>query len=388
LSEQEKEFLNPISPMEVADADDEQKIEEARKPKMRKSPEETTRREREEHELTHLPFRSWCPCCVAATAKHWPHKRRSERDEDEEAIPPVHMDYWFMREDGTEGSVTVINYVEKITKMHGAHVVKSKGTDNDTAERIIKSIEKMGMNNKIILRADQEPAIQAVTQAIKKLRSTETILEASKKYDSQSNGFAERAVQTVEGQVRAMLIALERRLQGKVSVFHRVMTWLLEHAADTLNKFAVASDGRTAFERVKGKRYKGEMVEFGRKVMCKIPCKPEGGLMQERWVRGVWLGKRFMSDEHLVVVEDGSVCVTSAVRLLPVSDSWDIDFINKIKGTPWDPKGQEAIDKEKGKPEVRVLPHEQRQEEIPKMRSGTTRHLRQEGVVDKVWLYG
>lgn len=70
MSEQEKEFVNPISPMEVADADDEQKIEEARKPKMRRSPEEPTRQEREEHELTHLPFRSWCPCYVAAKAKH------------------------------------------------------------------------------------------------------------------------------------------------------------------------------------------------------------------------------------------------------------------------------------------------------------------------------
>ena len=36
-------------------------------------------------------------------------------------------------------------------------------------------------------------------------KADESIIEASKKYDSQSNGFAERTVETVVGQVRAMM---------------------------------------------------------------------------------------------------------------------------------------------------------------------------------------
>ena len=161
--------------------------------------------------------------------------------------------------------------------MHGAHVVKSKGIGNDTAVRMVKNLEKMGMDGKMILRIDQEPAIQALAQEVKKIRKNETIIEASKKYDSQSNGIAERGVQTVEGQVRTLLVALDGRLKGKVSVFHRVVTWLVEHAADLINKFAVGADGKTAYERVKGKGYRGEVVEFGRKVMYRVPCKPEGG---------------------------------------------------------------------------------------------------------------
>ena len=117
---------------------------------------------------------------------------------------------------------------------------------------------------------------------------------------------------------------------------------MVEAAADLLNKFVVGADGRTAYERIKGKKYKGEMAEFGRKIMYKIPCKPQGGLMEERWVPGIWLGKRALPDEHVVGIEDGSVCVTSAIRLLPDSESWSVEFINKIKGTPWNPKGKEA----------------------------------------------
>ena len=146
-------------------------------------------------------------------------------------------------------------------------------------------------------------------------------------------------MQSVECQVRTVLIALQKRLEVNVPVTHKIATWLVEHAADLLNKFAVGRDGRTAFERLKGKKYRGEVVEFGRKILYKIPCKPEGGLMTERWVPGIWLGKRFLSDERLVGIEDGSVCVSSSVRLMPDSESWSVEWVNKVRGTPWCPKG-------------------------------------------------
>ena len=38
--------------------------------------------------------------------------------------------------------------------------------------------------------------------------------------------------------------------------------------------------------------------------MYKIPCKPEGGLMTERWVLGTWLwqAERTSDDTHVVAV--------------------------------------------------------------------------------------
>ena len=93
---------------------------------------------------------------------------------------------------------------------------------------------------------------------------------------------AERAVQSVERQARTILIALQKRLDVNVPVTHTIVTWLVEHAADLLNKFAVGPDGRIAFERINGEKYRGEVVEFGRKILYRIPCRPEGGLMTER----------------------------------------------------------------------------------------------------------
>ena len=60
---------------EIAE-DDEQGLgeqEEARKPMIRRAPREPTKQEIDDHDATHLPFRSWCPMCVAGKAKHWPH---------------------------------------------------------------------------------------------------------------------------------------------------------------------------------------------------------------------------------------------------------------------------------------------------------------------------
>ena len=50
-------------------------------------------RQVEEHELTHLPHRSWCAACVAGRSRDRPHKRLDGRDS---SIPCVVFDYGFL----------------------------------------------------------------------------------------------------------------------------------------------------------------------------------------------------------------------------------------------------------------------------------------------------
>ena len=59
--------------------------------------------------------------------------------------------------------------------------------------------------------------------------------------------------------------------------------------------------------------------------------------MMERWVQGVWLGKRFTTDEHVIGLEDGKVVRTRNVRPKSLEDTWNFVEIDKIKGQPWDP---------------------------------------------------
>ena len=49
------------------------------------------------HEATHCPFRSWCPVCVAASAKEDGHTHR-KREDDEGGHPLVSLDYESLEE--------------------------------------------------------------------------------------------------------------------------------------------------------------------------------------------------------------------------------------------------------------------------------------------------
>ena len=65
---------------------------EARVPKTLFNPLLPSKREVEEHNLTHLPYRNWCPVCVAAKGKEQGHPR-VERGGPDEDMPEVGMDY-------------------------------------------------------------------------------------------------------------------------------------------------------------------------------------------------------------------------------------------------------------------------------------------------------
>ena len=57
------------------------------------SPIRPTRKEFEEHAVSHFPFRSWCEACVRGKAKANPHRKIDHTDE---TTPVVTVDYCFM----------------------------------------------------------------------------------------------------------------------------------------------------------------------------------------------------------------------------------------------------------------------------------------------------
>ena len=63
------------------------------------------------------------------------------------------------------------------------------------------------------------------------------------------------------------------------------MTWLIAHSADMITKLEVGSDGKAAYERLRGKKYKGEVVEVGSRVHYRIPgaLHPGRGKIEPRW---------------------------------------------------------------------------------------------------------
>ena len=86
----------------------------------------------------------------------------------------------------------------------------------------------------------------------------EVLLENSPVGDRRANGAAERAVQAIAEQLRVIRRGLEHRLELRLSGKHLVTAWLVERAAVLLSKHHVSDDGKTGYERWKGKPFHGE----------------------------------------------------------------------------------------------------------------------------------
>jgi hypothetical protein len=65
-----KEDGEEIMADEVEEEQDNEDEEEGQQPKVIRAPKAPTKAEREEHEATHLPFRSWCTHCLRGRGRH------------------------------------------------------------------------------------------------------------------------------------------------------------------------------------------------------------------------------------------------------------------------------------------------------------------------------
>ena len=137
--------------------------------------------------------------------------------------------------------------------------------------------------------------------------------------------------------IRVHKLSFESHLKTKLPCAHLLMAWLVEHCADVLNRYNIGADGRTPYQRLKGRKFVGHMLEFGISVMFRVSGKVHGGVMQERWFLGIWLGKKLHTEEHLVMKEDGLVVRSKAAR--ENSQPLVMEDYDKLISTPHDPTG-------------------------------------------------
>ena len=166
-----------------------------------------------EHELTHLPHRSWCAACESGRSRDRQHRRLDRRDQFE--VPCVVFDNCFFGGEGDEETLAVAIAKDVGTKMLFARVVPKKGvTVNHGVTQLMKDIDRLG-HKKLCLKSDGEPAPVAIQEEERKQRIDETLLENSLVGDSRSNGIAERVVQSVAEQIRVLRTPLEAKLKPK-----------------------------------------------------------------------------------------------------------------------------------------------------------------------------
>ena len=308
-------------------------------------PRKPSQEEVDEHELTHLPYRNWCPICVKAKGKELDHRKSIE---EPRGLSEYSFDYCFPG-DEFGYKLTVLSGRERVTGMNFATTVPTKGaTGKFASDKVIEFMEELGDSvNKVIVKTDQEPSIQYLVKDVTNERvDGQTMVEESPVKSSGSNGRVERSVQGLEGQIRALLLALEARIGTEIDVREPIVTFIPEYAAYLLNRREIGKDGKTGYERCKGKRATVLGIEFGEKLLYKVKPKDKAAKIESMWECGIFIGVRRRSGEVWVAVP-GKVFSVRSVRRIPVQIRWCEDCVKWVTQAPWNRyKGDEYADGE------------------------------------------
>ena len=340
-SEPSRESFKAVSPKKSEESEDGIECEpcgegvSARIAKLESLP---SKEEVETHNASHVPYRSWCPHCVNGKGKAGFHMKQ---DASQHTVPTISMDYFYFvkPEEGVERGPPSIVLVDDKSGMLKSSVLKQKGVEEWSIKVVKKYVESLGYK-KVVMKNDNENAIMALRDEVKKHLQVEVIPEQPPKYDSRTSGRAEHAVQRIEGQFRTLRSALETIIGEKMEAGHPIVEWMVSHAGDTLNRYHIGSDGRTSYQRWKGKAFKkvvpelGERIQYLRSDSLKEVRRDKG---YSRWGEGHFLGVRNETGELLIGSEGGVVSARDFHRIADPSRRWNAESLKQIQGKPWQP---------------------------------------------------
>ena len=303
-------------------------------------------------------------------------------------VPLLVFDYCFVRNERDDDLLTLLVGRVYPTKKIFACPVDIKGRDPVAIARLADFIKSNGLT-KFVYKCDQERSLDALSDAaIEKTLMVQLVEEAAQRSgksaapvdgddvriaapensavgESQSNGKAERAVQTVEDQIRTVKLALEARIGARIPCNHPIMHWVVIHCADILNKYTLnKSSGMSPYEETHGQRPPERRAELGERVSYYTPKKGRKKL-DPRWKLCIYLGHAENSNEVYVGVHNCNVRRTRTVLRVVSESRWSKELVQRVLGTPHDlcpiPDGELDSDEI----EASEQPHEPNHDEPP-----------------------
>ena len=286
-------------------------------------------RERRLHEITHLPFRRWCPFCIAGKARaDYKHPVEAEEIQRREH-PVIQLDIMF-----GPGGNSVLLLIDTWTRYVCTAPMKNKSAKT-VADAISEFLGVLGYFRKIEIVSDNEPVVISGIKQAQILRSKsrlETIAQQSKSFDKGRTAVAERAIQTVRAQGRTLVNYVEHQISAKFAKFsdsHPIHMRALLHSAWLLNRFHLHSQlGCTPFQSLFGRPYKGRVANF---------CQDMYGISQKKskykaqWVKGIWVGKD-CADQDILIIENDKILKSRAVRATGLF--WSKDDLMSVAVSP------------------------------------------------------
>ena len=145
----------------IADADQAGQLDisgEAKTARTSRSPQPPTDAARMAHNATHVPFRDWCPICVASRGRSSSH-RRGGVNKTADTLPKFQTDYMFTRTVAESKTQPCITFVETRRGVVISFMCARKGGYEDLTKEILRHFEAYGFLNPVILQCDKEMSI-------------------------------------------------------------------------------------------------------------------------------------------------------------------------------------------------------------------------------------
>ena len=254
-----------------------------------------------------------------------------------------------------EGSILKVLVVRCLrSKCLFAHAVPQKGMDEAryVVDCIVSDIIWMG-HTRVILKADNEPAIGKVLKEVLKSLRIEGLEQAAEErpppYDSQANGAIEIGCKLVKGMSTTLRKCLENRIGWKIPPEHPLMTWLVAHSAHLLTIRVRDEDGKTAYHRVRGRPFSTRLVSMGERLKFKLrPKEHMRGDAVDKWHSGIFLGFCKRTGQY-ILHDKQTVRFARTVMRNPDEMKWDKAAMEAVHATPWHihvPKAQDVIFKD------------------------------------------
>ena len=296
-------------------------------------PAQPTEEEVLEHNVTHIPFKSWCELCVAHKGRQDKHHRESHLQSEHSLVS---FDFGYV-DCGTDDPLTVLFIHDRSTKMMHAVPTAAKGGKSlpYLTQELCRFVTWLG-HQEVWFRTDNEPSTVSLLDACRKALKglgVHTTVELVVPGNKEANGAAEVTVQTLRNQANLSIEQVERSVgaDGKVlfSALHPLYSWAIIHAGWLHCRFAV-NNGETAYERCTGKEYHGKACYFGETCMGYLKPTAKG---LPSWHRGVWLGKTQNNDAHIISC-NGGLFITRSVRR--ITSPWILPEVGNVEMSPWE----------------------------------------------------
>eukprot|EP00435_Cladocopium_sp_Y103_P043647 s2238_g12.t1 len=317
-------------------------------PRFADAPKQPSAMERKMHEVTHLPFRSWCAFCVQAKPRGDYKKRSTAEERSNRSFPTVQTDLFMM-----SSGMAVLLMVDEWTKYIGVEPLRNRnaGVIGAVLARFCSSLSLFDV---LEVAFDNEPVLSAGVKMAQSIRAAQGLPlnpQPGKLYSKGRTSLAERSIQTVRSQAKCLIAFLEHKMALRIPESHVLQGWSFVHAAWLLNRYHLSSStGVTAFMAVRGRPYKGRVCAFGEEVFALDSLQQK---YQCQWGRGCWLTKD-EADHDIVAVGAREVLRSKAVR--KIAEHWDASFLIGLEIGPWDLKRGVQTVVQQAKPMEQPLP--------------------------------